>query len=282
MECALATLVIIASLVAMGLSLIPKSRGGQWNEAFAQVARRFHGLLHAGGWFSWPTVWLQHGKAQVRLNFVPLRDGTGDRCLQLAIQQPEIKSRGEIFYYQTRTAMLPPRRGLWQVEFDWDDFRRRWQVMAEDGDAMRQLLSDGVRLAIELVWRQPVPGEMTISLSPGWLVVRKVWNSPHGADLELFVERACALSDQINLAAAAGIEFVADEQAQLLEDSRCGVCGDALAQDIVVCSRCNTPHHRDCWQYSGGCATYGCGSRDCVLPGPAPLAEEAARPLKPR
>jgi hypothetical protein len=281
-ECALAALVIVASLVAMGLSMFPATRGGQWNDAFAHVARRFHGLLHSGGWFSLPTVWLQHGQAQVRLNFVALRDGTGDRCLQIAIQQPEVKSRGEIFYYQTRTALLPPRRGLWQVEFDWDDFRRRWQVMAEDGDAVRQLLSDGVRLAIELLWRQPAPAEMTISLSPGWLVVRKIWHSPSGADLEMLVERTCALSDQINLAAAAGVEFVAGEEAQLLEDSRCGVCGEGLASDIVVCSRCNTPHHQDCWQYSGGCATYGCGSRDCVLPGLAPLAEEAVRPLKPR
>jgi hypothetical protein len=289
-ECAVAALVIVVSLLAMALAMLPATRGGQWNDGFAHVARRFHGIFHAGGWFHWPSVWLQHGQAQVRLHFASLRDGTRDRCLQIAIQQRDIASRCEIYYYQTRPALLPPRRGLLPVEFDWEDFRRRWQVLAEDGDATRHLLSDGVRLAIELLWRQPTPSEITISFVPGWLIVRKIWHSPRGIDLELFVERACALSDQINLAAAAGIEFVAGEQAQLLEDSHCGVCGESLSSDIVVCSRCNTPHHRDCWQYSGGCATYGCGSRDCVLPGVAPLADEhkaAAtahfdRTLKPR
>jgi hypothetical protein len=179
---------------------------------------------------------------------------------------------------------------LLPVEFDWEDFRRRWHVLADDGDSVRQLLSDGVRLAIDRVWRFPMPGEMTISLSPGWFVVRKVWHSPRGIDLEAFVECSCTLFDQLNLAAAAGIEFIAGEQPQLMEDARCGVCGDGLASEIVVCGRCNTPHHRDCWQYGGGCATYGCGGRECIVPGMAPLAaphwddpaKGLARPLKPR
>jgi hypothetical protein len=288
-ECAVAALIVVLSVLAMALAMLPARRGGQWNEAFAHVARRFHGLLHAGGIFSWPSVWLQHGHAQARLCFIPLRDGTADRCLQLAIQQRDLNSRCEIFYNQTRPVLLPARRGLLAVEFDWEDFRRRWHVLSEDGDATRHLLSDGVRHAIEVLWRQPSPSEMTVSLVQGWLVVRKIWHSPRGIDLETFVERACALSDQFNLAAAAGIEFVAGQQAQLLEDSHCGVCGDALASDIVICSRCNTPHHRECWQYSGGCSTYGCGSRDCTLPGLAPLATDgklahanADRPLKPR
>ena len=210
-------------------------------------------MFHPGGWFQSPGVWLQHGKTQARLTLSPLRSGR-ERCVQFTIQQREIDSRCEIFYHQPRKA-LPADHGLSPVEFDWADFRRRWQVLAEDGDAVRHLLTDGVRLAIELLWRTPVPGEMLISLSPGWLVVRKVWHLPRGIELEAFIERACALADQINLAAAAGIEFVASDRPQLLEDARCGVCGDGLASEIVVCRRCNTPHHRECWEYGGGCAT---------------------------
>lgn len=235
------------------------------------VARRFHGIYYSGGWCYFPGATFQHGDARARLTLVPLRSHTGERCLQLAVQQLEITSRCEIFYYQTREAMLPLRRGLLPVEFDWADFRRRWQVLAEDGDAVKHLLSDGMRLAIELAWRQPVPAEMTISLMPGWLIVRKVWHAPRGSDLESFVERVLALSDQISLAAAVGIEFVTGEQPQLLEEARCGVCGESLADEIVVCRRCNTPQHRDCWQFSGGCATYGCGGRECTVPAIAPL-----------
>jgi hypothetical protein len=99
----------------------------------------------------------------------------------------------------------------------------------------------------------------------------------------------CALSDQVSLAAAAGIEFIQSDEAQLIDDARCAVCRENLVHELVVCRRCNTPHHRECWEYGGGCSTYGCGSRDCVLPGIAPLAaphwegtSAAVRPAKPR
>jgi hypothetical protein len=279
-------LVIVGSFVALAIALFSSNSGGQWNEAFKQVARRFHGTLHPGGWFYTPSVWLQHGEAQARLTLFPLRGARGEKCMQLALQQREIDLRTEIYYYQTRDALLPIQRGLLPVEYDWEDFRRRWQVLSDDGDATRRLLSDGVRLAIEMLWRQPMPAEMTITITPGWLVVRKMWPpSSRGVDLEAFVERGCALADQLNLAAAAGIEFVAGEEPQLMEDARCGVCGDALASEIVVCRRCNTPHHKECWQYGGGCATYGCGGRECVLPGIATLIDpppDAASDAAPR
>lgn len=290
MECTVIGLIVLVSFLALAVGALSGSRGSDWNQAFGHVARRFHGMLHPGGWFHAPAVWFQHGQAHGRLTISPLRGAGRERVVQFTIQQREIESRAEIFYYQTREALLPPKRGLSPVEFDWEDFRRRWQVLADDGEATRQLLTDGVRLAIDLLWRCPIPGEMLISLSPGWLVVRKVWYLPRGIDLEGFVERACNLSDQLNLAGAAGIEFVVGDEPQLLQDARCGVCGDGLAGELVVCRRCNTPHHRECWQYGGGCATYGCGGRECLVPSPAPLsaphwnqaAEPSGRPLKPR
>lgn len=40
----------------------------------------------------------------------------------------------------------------------------------------------------------------------------------------------------------------------------CQICGDAvLPGEALACSFCATPHHRDCWDYAGRCATYGCG-----------------------
>lgn len=261
-----------------------------WNQAFESAARRFHGRLSTGGWFSQPAVWLLHGEASGRLTVFKLPNSGGERCLQMTIQQHDFRSKCEIYYHVTRQELVPGSRGLSAVEFDWEEFRTRWIVLASDGDEVRHALSDGVRLAIDQLWRHPSPGEITLSLSPGWLVVRKVWNSPRGADLEDFVERVCALHDQLNLAAAAGIEFLAGDEAQLLDAARCGVCGDNLASEVVVCRRCNTPQHRECWDYGGGCATYGCGSRECFRPGVAPLAAPhwdgslvaSPRPAKPR
>lgn len=291
MECAVVAVILFGSVIAMAIALLSSVRagGGYWNEAFKHVARRFHGTLHPGGWFNQPAVWMQHGESHVRLTVATLR-GSGERVLQLMVQQRDVRAHCEIFFHQARPALLPATRGLFAVEFDWEEFRRRWNVLASDGDEVRHLLSDGVRLAIEQLWRHPLPGEMTVSISPNCLIVRKIWNSARGIDIEEFVERACMLSDQVHLAAASGIEFVVSDQPQLLDEAHCGVCGDPLAGGLVVCRRCNTPHHRDCWDYGGGCATYGCGGRECFVPGVAPLAAphyDAAshpteRPAKPR
>lgn len=43
----------------------------------------------------------------------------------------------------------------------------------------------------------------------------------------------------------------------------CNYCGEALELAFsVVCRRCQTPMHRDCWEEAKRCATYGCGCQD--------------------
>jgi hypothetical protein len=44
----------------------------------------------------------------------------------------------------------------------------------------------------------------------------------------------------------------------------CQICGAALEGMLVRCARCSTPHHQDCWQYTGTCSTYGCGEKSYV------------------
>ena len=42
----------------------------------------------------------------------------------------------------------------------------------------------------------------------------------------------------------------------------CKVCGEPIDEsEIVVCASCNTPHHRDCWEYIGACSIYGCNGK---------------------
>ena len=55
MECAIVGLVVIVSLIGMAIAMLSGGRGGQWNDGFAHVARRFHGMLHPGGWLHWVT-----------------------------------------------------------------------------------------------------------------------------------------------------------------------------------------------------------------------------------
>jgi len=44
---------------------------------------------------------------------------------------------------------------------------------------------------------------------------------------------------------------------------KCLVCNcEILEGDSIHCPRCDTPHHKDCWEYmGGGCARFGCVTR---------------------
>jgi len=35
--------------------------------------------------------------------------------------------------------------------------------------------------------------------------------------------------------------------------------GEAIAAEPLRCERCRTPHHRECWEYTGKCSIFGCG-----------------------
>ena len=43
-----------------------------------------------------------------------------------------------------------------------------------------------------------------------------------------------------------------------IETITCPVCGDVDDDTSMSCFLCNTLHHNDCWQFNGGCATFGC------------------------
>ena len=43
------------------------------------------------------------------------------------------------------------------------------------------------------------------------------------------------------------------------QDGVCQICGTGGGERWVRCAKCETPHHEDCWSYTGTCSTYGCG-----------------------
>jgi hypothetical protein len=290
-ECVVVFLLVLglflAALVVFAGSA--NSRAARWNQAFAQVAQQFRGSYASGGWFSEPSVRLMYGTAHARLSCYSL-GRSGKTVVQLVIEQQEARSRAEMLSRPSTVTLVPSLAGLTEVELNWGQQFARWEVAAADYDEARHLLTDAVRLALDRVWLHPLPSDTAVSLLPGWIVVRKVWDVPRAADLAQFVELACALNDQVQLAGAAGIEFLTSDEAQVIDDALCCVCCERLTEGVVFCVRCKTPHHRDCWEYSGGCSTYGCGARMFYTPGEAPLvspphwqgSSSHAKPGKPR
>ncbi len=38
----------------------------------------------------------------------------------------------------------------------------------------------------------------------------------------------------------------------------CPVCRSSLSGELINCDKCSTPHHKECWDYIGHCAIFGC------------------------
>ncbi len=61
----------------------------------------------------------------------------------------------------------------------------------------------------------------------------------------------------------------------------CRVCGEGLGREapLVACRGCQTPHHRDCFEYLGQCSVYACGctgSEPVSVAGGGSAADEPA------
>ena len=44
---------------------------------------------------------------------------------------------------------------------------------------------------------------------------------------------------------------------------KCPFCENIIEEneDIVICGKCKTPHHKVCWKANHGCTTYSCDGR---------------------
>jgi hypothetical protein len=53
----------------------------------------------------------------------------------------------------------------------------------------------------------------------------------------------------------------------LFKNKICPYCQSKIKDDldVIVCSICGTPHHRECYEENGGCTTYGCANNPTTV-----------------
>lgn len=284
MEC-VGVFLLLAAIVVLALFGVfsqTAARFERWNSALAAVSHRFGGVLSRGGWFSNPSLRLPYGTTYSRLSVYNLPGTAGRKCLEMIVQWSDVTLHMALVPRVSRRQIAVDLRNMSELEFDWDDFRLRWNVWTDDGEESRLLMSSGVRVQLERISRSPEAAETLVLIYPGWLVVRKVWDSSRAHDLEQFVEMTLGLYDQLQLTKTEGIEFTHSDVPQIIEHASCRICGEEMQTEVVICRRCQTPHHRDCWEYAGGCATYGCRETLYLVPRraiPNPMPEKRPEPL---
>ena len=86
-------------------------------------------------------------------------------------------------------------------------------------------------------------------------------------DPERAIEEACrliecVLAQHFAEEAPAGDSAVDVMTVTVDEAATCRVCGEGIAAERVQCLRCGTPHHPECWEYTGGCSIFACQSKE--------------------
>jgi hypothetical protein len=261
-ECFLLFVVLVALVTGVvALAAAAQSRADHWNRAWQTLAQRFGGVCMPAGWFGRPSVRFRYGTTHALINSFKQ---AGVDCVQVVINWPEPNFRCDIYPDLTAAASVLDETGGMGVA--WDVFHHRYTIVGPDPELVRAFLSDGVRWQIERLRQMGNNRDVYVSLHRGRMLIRKRGLLRRFDELQEFTELALELYDQAMLTRMTGIEFVAGDQAQIIAEAVCRVCGDEIVTDMVFCRRCKTPHHLECWQYYGACAVYGCQETRWIAP----------------
>lgn len=145
------------------------------------------------------------------------------------------------------------------------DFDAKFHVRGNDATNIRGILHARTREIIQELQTIEYNDQFYMSIQAGVLVVRKPGFLDQPELLQRFVRLCVELFDSaLEGQPFAVAELAASELSFSTRSAVCPVCGEPLHGDKLFCSQCHTPHHRDCWEYVDGCATYGCRCKSAV------------------
>ena len=242
----------------------------QHAQTLQRIANRYRGRLQPGPLFSRGEVRLRFQGYHALLKYVS--HGKHNVHTLFSITWPEPAFRLEIYPQD----VLSGFRRLWgmeDIEIGSPQFDAAYYISGNSRQAVRDMLSAEVQAVI---WKLAKVGaralrdpcDIQVRFLGGVLTITKPICLTSYEDLDRFVTLSAELFEAALRTRSTGIEFVGDVAIDAKEpdaaESQCQVCGEPLAKDLVYCGGCRTPHHRECWEYFGGCSTYACGEKKYV------------------
>lgn len=266
---ALVAIFAVVRGVAGGVAYVTGARF----RAYRQVAARYRGRYEHRGLSDPPTVSFGYNGSAVRVGLAPIVAGqpAPPRTRVVARFANATPFRLEL-YPRGRQAPSQPPKGTRPVRTEAPDFDGQYVAHSNDPQIAAELLrTPMVRAALEELRRLAPPSGMLASVNPERLLVqvdRDLGSLPVG--LETAVRAALILHDYLRASVGSrigdGVEIVSVGRASP-EDAGppiCKVCGEAIVAEFVTCGQCRAPHHRDCWEFIGGCSIFGCQGKQSV------------------
>jgi hypothetical protein len=239
--------------------------------AYRHLAAQHHGRYESRGLSDPPTVSFFHNGSTIRVGLAPTVAGQPSQIPRTRVVARF--GRGIPFRLElaplARPAPTQAPRGTRLVKLGDPVFDRAFIAQANDLEMARDFLGTKVRGSVGNLQRMVHPGGMLVSINPERMLVQIDRNLGQSVEaLSAAVREALVihdgLLDGVLRRMTQGIAIV-DQPDAWDEDSGppiCKVCGEPIqACAVIVCAACNTPHHRDCWEYVGACSIYGCNGK---------------------
>ncbi len=259
--------VLVLAFVAIGIGMLAARKR---DADLADLAQKLGGRVRASGILSFPELHFPHADRTVALKYIGGGEDESPRTY-LSIPWPNFRLRSEIF---PEGPMSPLRKliGMQDIEIGSESFDRQFVITGNDEAAIKAFLTPEAQARLMDLYRLTagtlsLPG-LYLQIAGGVLTITKTSYLNNRATLERFIDLFLRFYDAATesppAVSSAGIEFLDSPKTESDTAPHCIVCGEALTRDLVSCRSCKTPHHRDCWQYFGGCATYACGGKQQV------------------
>jgi hypothetical protein len=258
-----AAVVILIAILAIVATNAAQKRDGQ----LQALARKLGGRLQTGSLFSFPELRFPHRGLTVTFKYTPGGENESTKT-HLTIPWPNGRLRCEIFL-EGPLSGLRKLMGMQDIEIGSPHFDRQFIITGNDEAAIKAFLTpdaqarvlDLLRYGSSTSYSTP---DLYLQISGGLLTVTKASYLTDRHAIEGFIQLFLQFFEAANSVSSAGIEFLDRPTDAGDAAPHCIVCGEPLTTDLVTCRTCRTPHHRDCWQYFGGCATYACGGKQFV------------------
>ncbi|MFK7766926.1 MAG: RING finger protein [Mariniblastus sp.] len=256
-------LVMFAVLTVIATSFIAAAlrRLSRWNKTYDRLSKRYGGQKNSrlmyGFLFNRPSLTFDYGRTLCTLKNRKTSRFSAKRQTEIDMLWPDRKFRLEVGTAPTRSRGWGAM-AMKQIEIDDSQFQSSFYVSSNKTVLAERYLNPGIQWQLEQLRRHMNNNELSLNISRGRLSIAKPGYIKGYQQLEDFVRFSLELFDQLMLVNAEGIEFVNADQASVVCDVKCPICSEEIMQEMVVCSRCKTPHCQDCWQYNGQCATFAC------------------------
>lgn len=267
-------------LLTLGLIVFVLGRVMEWvwgvrkaepqDTVFTRLAQNFGGRVVDGKEWHNHSLHFPYRESQVSLGYGQSINSPGCYWTHVTLDWPDKNICCEI-RPQSQRGGMPSLLGTRKLLLGEPAFDADYYLAASDRWQLVNLLTTGVRDRLhELFWLRTSPRfsrqNMYVRVSGGQLFIAKPGMVTSEEVLREFIEMTLGFYNEALLTCVDGIQFLPGKRhsghgESLGEETHCHVCGDPLAGHIIYCRGCQTPHHVDCWNYFGGCGTYGCGGK---------------------